>query len=138
MKMTIETKRKVMAMGNRLTAKFEGDRRAAFVKAWELVKKSEIEICVNGVTFANRQEVLKRLAKYEPAQIKTVLVPEPDNKFDKNAIAVKVGVNFGKGLFTIGYIPKTFTAVVNAIGSNLPALKVLSGDIFGARLALAV
>jgi hypothetical protein len=115
-----------------------GDKSAAFIKAWAIVKAGTIEIAVNGVSFGMRQEALRRLAKYEPAQIKTVLVPEPENKHDSEAIAVKVGINGGRGIYTIGYIPRTFTAVVKAIGANFPSLHVLTGDINGARLALAV
>ena len=133
-----EMKSKAMVMGNRLAPKMNGNRKAAFIQAWAIVKKSELEISVSGVTFGSRQTALKKLAKYQPSQIKTLLVPEPDNRFDKNAIAVKVGVQNGKGIFTIGYIPRTFTAVIKAIGANFPALKVLSGEIYGARLALAV
>jgi len=126
----------VFQIGNRLSKTM--DRRDAFIQAWQICKAGTIEIAVNGVTFENRQEALKRLATYKPEQIKAVLVPEPENKFDKNAIAVRVGVQNGKGLFTIGYIPKTFTKVVKAIGANFPTLKLLTGDIHGARLALAV
>jgi len=136
--MTREMKNKVMTLGNRLAPKMNGGRSAAFIKAWAIVKAGTIEIAVNGVSYGMRQEALRRLAKYEPAQIKTVLVPEPENKHDSEAIAVKVGINGGRGIYTIGYIPRTFTAVVKAIGANFPALHVLTGDINGARLALAV
>jgi len=136
--MTRETRRKVVTLANRLTPKMDGDKSAAFVKAWAIVKAGTIEITINGVSFGMRQEALRRLAKYEPAQIKTVLVPEPENKHDSEAIAVKVGINGGRGIYTIGYIPRTFTAIVKAIGANFPVLRVLTGDINGARLALAV
>jgi len=138
MKMTRETRRKVVTLANRLTPKMDRDKSAAFIKAWAIVKAGTIEITVNGVSFGRRQEALRRLAKYEPVQIKTVLVPEPENKHDSEAIAVKVGINGGRGIYTIGYIPRTFTAVVKAIGANFPVLRVLTGDINGARLALAV
>ena len=138
MKMTRETRRKVVTLANRLTPKMDRDKSAAFIKAWAIVKAGTIEITVNGVSFGRRQEALRRLAKYEPAQIKTVLVPEPENKHDSEAIAVKVGINGGRGIFTIGYIPRTYSAVIKATGANFPALHVLTGDINGARLALAV
>jgi len=138
MKVTSEMKSKIFSLANKLTATNGGDKSAAFIQAWAIVKAGTIEIAVNGVSFGMRQEALRRLAKYEPAQIKTVLVPEPENKHDSEAIAVKVGINGGRGIYTIGYIPRTFTAVVKAIGANYPVLRVLTGDINGARLALAV
>jgi len=145
MKMTSKTRSKVMSLGNRLTPKMDGDKSAAFTKAWAIVKAGGLELKVNGVTFGNRQEALKRLAAYCPEQIRAVLVPEPTNPKDSTAIAVRVGVQNGKGLFTVGYVPKEMTAVINAIGANLPAFRVVSGTwgvygktTYGARVALAV
>jgi len=145
MKMTNETRRKIVTLANRLTPRMDGDRSAAFCKAWEIVKRGSIEIAVNGVTFENRQEALRRLARYEPAQIKTVLIPEPNNPADSNAIAVMVGVQNGRGLYRLGYVPRSITAIVNAMDARQPALRVVSDSnsvyskrIFGARVALAV
>jgi hypothetical protein len=136
--MTREMKSKVMALGNKLTPRMDGDRATAFVQAWAICKAGSLEVAVKGTSFGNRQEALRRLAAYSPGQIKAVFVPEPENKFDPAAIAVRVGVQNGCGLFTIGYIPRSATAIVSAIGARLPVLKVLSGDIYGARLAVAV
>ena len=132
-----EMKSKVMALGNKLAAK-GNDRSAAFVRAWQIVKAGTLEIAVKGVTFGKRQEALRRLATYEPAQIMAVLVPEPTNPVDPAAIAVMVGVNGGKGLFRLGYVPRTMAPAVAAMRGQLPALRILDGDIRGARLALAV
>jgi hypothetical protein len=124
-----------------------GNRRDAFVKAWAIVKAGGLELAVKGVSFGNRQEALKRLAAYSPELVRTVLVPEPSNPVDPGAVAVMVGVNGGKGLFRLGYLPRTLAPVVAALGgaSGLPALRVVSGSwgwasktTFGARLALAV
>jgi hypothetical protein len=56
-----------------------------------------------------------------------------------------VGVQGGKGLFRLGYVPRNMTSVVTAIGGQLPALRVVSGTLgwaskttFGARIAMAV
>jgi hypothetical protein len=56
-----------------------------------------------------------------------------------------VGVQGGKGLFRLGYVPANLTAVVSVIGGQLPALRVVSGTwgysgkvTHGARVALAV
>jgi len=138
-----EMKSKVMSLGNRLTPKMDGDKSAAFCKAWAIVKAGGLELKVNGVTFGNRQEALKRLAAYNPDQIRAVLVPEPTNPKDPAAIAVMVGIQNGRGLFKIGYVPANVTAIVTAIGGQLPALRVVSGTwgvfnktTFGARVAL--
>ena len=86
-----ELKSKVVSLGNRLAPRMGGDRSAAFIKAWALVKAGSLEIAVKGTSFGNRQEALKRLSAYDPAQIKA-LVPEADNPADTAAIAVLVGV----------------------------------------------
>ncbi|MCL2007404.1 MAG: hypothetical protein FWG77_04900 [Treponema sp.] len=95
-------------------------------------------MAVRGVSFGNRQEALRRLATYNPGQIKAVLVPEPTNPVDPAAIAVMVGVNNGRGLYRLGYVPRTLTPVVNAMRGQFLVLQVLEGEIRGARLALAV
>jgi hypothetical protein len=138
-----ETKSKVMALGNRLSSRM--GRHDAFVRAWAIVKAGGLEIAVKGTSFSNRQSALKRLAAYAPDQIKAVLVPEPANPQDSNAVAVMVGVQGGKGLFKLGYVPASLARVVTAIGRQLPALRVVSGTwgracktTYGARVALAV
>jgi hypothetical protein len=140
-----EMKSKVMALGNRLAPLMDGNRTGAFLRAWAIVKAGGLEIAVKGVTFGNRQEALKRLAAYAPNQIKAVLVPEPSNPQDGNAVAVMVGVQNGHGLYCMGYIPREMTAAVSAIGGRLPALRVVSGTrgcvcktTYRARVALAV
>ena len=131
----------VFQIGNRLSKTM--DRRDAFIQAWAICKKGGLELAVKGVTFGNRQEALKRLAAYNPDQIRAVLVPEPTNPKDPAAIAVMVGIQNGRGLFKIGYVPANVTAIVTAIGGQLPALRVVSGTwgvynktTFGARVVL--
>jgi hypothetical protein len=72
-----ELKSKVVTLGNKLAPRM-GDRRAAFVEAWAIVKAGGLELAVRGGSFGNRQEALLRLAAYNPA-----------------AVAVMVGVNGG-------------------------------------------
>jgi hypothetical protein len=126
-----------------------GDRRAAFVQAWIIVKTGGLELAVKGVSFGNRQEALRRLASYNPADVRAILVPEPSNPADPAAVAVMVGVQNGKGLFLLGYVPRDLCPVVDALRGNrslqFPALRVVSGTwgwsgktTFGARVALAV
>jgi len=140
-----EMKSKVMNMGNRLAPRMGGDRRAAFVKAWAICKAGGLELAVKGVSFGNRQEALKRLTAYAPDQVRAVLVPEPMNPVDHTAVAVMVGVQNGRGLYRLGYVPRDMAAVVTAMGVKLPALRVVSGTrrwagktTYGARVALGM
>jgi hypothetical protein len=140
-----ELKSKVMTLGNKLAPRMGGDRHDAFVQAWAIVKAGGLEVAVRGVSFGTRQEALKRLAGYAPEQVRTVLVPEPENPADPAAVAVMVGVQGGRGLYRLGYLPRNLAPVAAALGSQLPALRVVSGTwgwahktTFGARLALAV
>jgi hypothetical protein len=140
-----ELKSKVMTLGNKLAPRMGGDRRAALVQAWIIVKAGGLELAVRGTSFGTRQEALKRLAAYAPDQVRAVLVPEPTNPVDPAAVAVLVGVQGGKGLYRLGYVPRNMAPVVAALGGQLPALRVVSGTwgwanktTFGARLALAV
>jgi hypothetical protein len=127
-----EMKSKVVTLANRLAPLMDGNRTGAFLRAWAIVKAGGLEIAVKGTSFQNRQSALKRLAAYAPEQIRAVLVPEPTNPQDGNAIAVMCGVQGGKGLFHLGYVPANLTQVVTAIGRQLPVLRVVSGT-WGAR-----
>jgi len=140
-----EMKSKVVVLGNRLTSRMSGDRKAAFKKAWAICKAGGLELAVKGTSFGTRQEALKRLAAYKPDQIRAVLVSEPENPSDHAAVAVMVGVQNGRGLYRLGYVPRNMAAVVTAMGVKLPALRVVSGSwgftgrtTYGARIALAV
>jgi hypothetical protein len=106
-----ELKAKVMTLGNKLAPRMGGDRHAAFVEAWAIVKAGGLEVAVKGVSFGNRQEVLRRLATYAPNQVRAVLVPEPSNPADPAAVAVMVGVQGGRGLYRLGYVPRNMAPV---------------------------
>jgi len=125
----------VFQIGNRLSKTMP--RKDAFVQAWEIVRKGAVTFPVKGVMAGNRQQALSRLASYAPDQIRAFLMPEPENKFDRNAIAVMVGVQYGKKYYKLGYIPASETAKAAAIRGKA-SIRVLSGDINGARLTLAV
>jgi hypothetical protein len=112
-----ELKSKVMSLGNRLAPRMDGNKSAAFVKAWAICKAGGLELAVKGTSFGNRQEALKRLARYSQDQVRAFLVPEPENPVDKNAIAVMCGIQNGKGLFKLGYVPRDMAAVVTALGA---------------------
>jgi hypothetical protein len=133
----------VCRIANRISR--DVSRHDAFVQAWAIVKAGGLEVAVRGVSFGNRQEALRRLAGYAPEQVRAVLVPEPENPADPAAVAVLVGVNGGKGLFRLGYVPRTLAPVMAALGGQLPALRVVSSPwgwahktTYGVRLALAV
>jgi hypothetical protein len=134
-----ELKSKVMTLGNKLAPRMGGDRKAAFVEAWAIVKAGGLELAVRGVSFGNRQEALRRLAAYNPAQVRAVLVPEPSNPRDPAAVAVMVGVNGGRGLYRLGYVPRTLAPVVAVLRVQLPRLRLVEGEHSrGARVSLAV
>jgi hypothetical protein len=70
--------------------------------------------------------------------VRAVLVPEPENQADPAAVAVMVGVQGGRGLYRLGYIPREQAGIAAALQGKLPALRLLDGDIRGARVRLAV
>jgi hypothetical protein len=133
-----ELKSKVVTLGNKLAPRMGGDRKAAFAQAWAIVKAGGLELAVKGVTFGTRQEALRRLAAYNPADVRAVLVPEPANPVDPGALAVMVGVQGGKGLYRLGYVPRTMAPVVAVLVGRLPRLRLVEGTTRGARLALVV
>jgi hypothetical protein len=134
-----ELKSKVMTLGNRLALRMGGDRRAAFVEAWAIVKNGGLELAVKGVSFGNRQEAFRRLARYNPAAIRAVLVPEPSNPADPQAVAVMVGVQNGRGFYRLDYVPRNMAPAVAVLGGQLPRLRLVEGEYSrGARVALAV
>ena len=129
-----EIKSKVMALGNRLAKTME--RRDAFIQAWAVVKAGGLELAVKGVSVGNRQEALRRLAAYDPSQVRVWAAPEPENPVDPAAVAVMVMVQGGRGCFRLGYLPKEQTALASVF--RAASIRVLDGDIRGARLTLAV
>jgi hypothetical protein len=131
-----ELKSKVMILGNKLAPSM-GDRRAAFVEAWVIVKAGGLELAVKGVSFGNRQEALRRLAAYSPAQVRAFIVPEPSNPADPAALKIMAGVRGGKGLYCMGYIPREAVPVVAAL-RTLPAVRVVGDTVKGIRLRFAV
>jgi hypothetical protein len=85
------------------------------------------------VSFGSRQEALRRLAAYSPDLVRAVLVPDPA------AVAVMVGVQGGRGLYRLGYGPRTLAPVAAALREQLPRLRLVGGEHSrGARLALAI
>ena len=133
-----ELNRKAMVLGNKLAPRMGGDRKAAFAEAWIIVKAGGLTLPVRGVSFGNRPVALSRLAKYDSRAIKAVAVPEPANTYDPHAVAVMVGINGGRGLYKIGYVPAAMTAAVSVLARQLPHLGVVEGATRGARISLGI
>ena len=129
-----EMKSKVMSLGNRLAVRM--NRKEAFVQAWAIVKGSGLELPVKGVSFGRGQEALRRLARYNAADVWAFIVPEQGNVADNKAAAVFVGVQNGRGLFCIGYLPREYAPA--AVSLKATGLRVIGDEVRGARLRLAV
>jgi hypothetical protein len=133
----------VCRIANRISR--DVSRHDAFIQAWAIVKAGGLTLQVRGVSFGNRQEALRLLAAYAPDRVRAFIVPEPENPADPAALAVMVGVQGGKGLYRLGYVPRTLVPVAAALGGRPAAVRVVSGEwgrahktTFGARIALAV
>lgn len=94
---------------------------------------------VAGVTYDNRQAALERCRTNMAARIE----PEPENAFDKNALAVKVATSEGV-VEHVGYVPKDLAAVIapRIQGENIPCeiLEITGGFIKfdGSRASLGL
>jgi hypothetical protein len=131
-----EMKKRVFEVGNRLSA--DMSRTAAFGKAWALVKAQAVTVSVRGVTFGSRQIALRRLARYPAQQVRAFLMPEPENTYDPDAIAVMVGVNGGRGYYKLGYVPASEAKAVNALGRRIVNVAVKQGTTCGAAVTVRV
>jgi len=126
---------KVCGIANRIPRSVS--RKEAFSRAWAIARNGGLEVAVAGTSYGTRQEALGRLAGYDPKSVIALLVPEPDNAHDPDAIAVKVMVNGGKGIYTLGYVPRTETATARAFLGRTPELRLVGGETIGARIRLA-
>lgn len=127
---------RVCSIANRLAGDM-GSRSAAFVRAWAIVKAGAVEMPVKGTSYGSRQEAIRRLAGYDPARVYAVLVPERNNPVDPHAVAVMVAVQGGRGFYRLGYVPRQQTAIARAMCNSRPGLRVIVGNINGARIRLA-
>jgi hypothetical protein len=90
-----------------------------------------------GTSFGRRPEALARLASYAPSQVRAFIVPEPENPVDPKALKIMAGVQGGRGLFCMGYIPREGIPVVAAL-RTLPTVRVTGDTVKGLRLRFAV
>lgn len=79
-----------------------------------------LNIRVAGVTYENRQSIIAGLLLTDPARI----VPEPENPYDPNALAVHVA-HEGK-VSHVGYIPRDMAAQI---------APVIDGESFDCTIA---
>lgn len=136
MKSELKAKAKAMAIGNRLAA--HTGRSEAFRRAWKIAKAGGVELSVKGTSFNNRPEALRRLSKYSPGQVRAFIAPEKNNPADDRACAVYVGVNNGKGIFKIGYLPREYAPMAKS-AKGAARLRVIGGGYGrGAAVRLAV
>ena len=129
------SKQSVCRIANRISRSMS--RSEAFKTAWKIAKNGGYEVKVAGVSFYNRQEALRRLAQYDSKDVHVFLVPEFDNPYDSNAIAVQVLVNGCKNVYRLGYVPRTETTIAKAFLGKEPELTIIDGDIKGAKIKIA-
>jgi hypothetical protein len=69
----------------------------------EYINEIMCEVKIVGVSFNNRQEILRQICSIPYEEQMITIEPEPENAFDEDAIVVKC--QYG----TIGYIPRELT-----------------------------
>ena len=105
------------------------------------------EFGIAGVTFNGRQELLEKLwlEAYESGDRRMVeLVPEPENKYDANAVRIDVNMNGIKK--DIGYVPKDINQNVLALLKDdrikyarlIKVGKVPDKNIFGGTISYEI
>jgi hypothetical protein len=130
-----ESASKVCKIGNRLSRTMI--RKDAFIQSWAIVKAGGLEVRAAGVSFGRRPEALDRLTRYAPSQVRACIVPEPENKADPHALRIMAGVQNGRGLFCVGYVPRQSVPVVSVL-HTLPSVRVGGDDVKGLRLRFTV
>lgn len=106
-------RRKLMQIANRLVGRGY-IRSCAMATAWKLIRCRSVSTRVTGTSFDGRQNVLELLAKYHPELISVKLIREPQNPYDRNAVAVVAEVR-GKVKAKLGYLSQAVAAVVAAM-----------------------
>lgn len=111
-----------------------------------------MEIGVAGVTFEGRQDLLAELHALQTkgAEIWGVLIREPENQYDSNAIQVRAGGPV-RSWPCIGYVPKALAAKLAPIMdaaetvrvTRVTAVRIMRGEkgyqnIYGARIDVEI
>lgn len=76
---------------------------------------------VAGVTYENRQHYLKQLSGDEAVRI----VPEPDNPFDPNALAVHIALKSGE-IAHCGFVPRDLAKEIAPLLDGEPIMVRIS------------
>ena len=83
--------------------------------------KMKRQFFIAGVQFRPRHEINAAVREMKVGDL-LVLAPEPDNKFDPNAVKILAGDGTGNGAF-LGYVPKKFSSEVSAmLGIGAPII----------------
>ncbi len=115
----INTVRKAVAtMANQLH-KLGYSLSQAFKTAWKRVKYS-MKCRVAGVTYEKRQQLLQFIAGRKHEDLTVYLKRDRANTFDKNAVAVVIGIS-NVGYAHIGYLPADIFLYIEPLVFNAPA-----------------
>lgn len=136
-------RRTVATMANQLH-KLGYSLSQAFRTAWKRVKES-MTCRVSGVTYENRQQLLKFIASQKEDDLTVYLRRDRANVHDRYAVAVVVGIK-GVGYAHIGYLAKGLAQSMAAVidkGMEFRAdVKIIGGysykETLGALVNIAV
>lgn len=138
-----DIRKAVAAMANQLH-KLGYTLSNAFKTAWRRVKES-MTSKVSGVTYENRQELLRFISNQDKGSLTVYLKRDRANEYDKYAVAVVVEIK-GIGYAHIGYLAKglaqSFYKVIDG-GISLKAdIKVTGGygykETYGALVEIKI
>lgn len=100
-------RRVIFQMANRLHYQGGLSRSAALTVAWNLARAKQPEYTkVRGVTFGDRQHVLKKLARRGLADISARFQREPENPADASAVRVILVHEPSGRTYHIGYLSR--------------------------------
>lgn len=125
----MNTRTQVMTIANRLSPVLK-DRGEAMRRAWAFVKAGSIVTKAVGVTFGNRQEVLRKLEQNVLEDTSYRLVREPSNPYDRNAIAVD-GLLWGRRVGQVGHLPREVAAILAPLMDAGMAAEAVQYAIYG-------
>lgn len=102
----------------------------AFKRAWKTAKGTAIKAA--GVTYENRQDILKYLTQFRPDHLTVTLERENHNTYDQNSICIVVHIPYLKKKAKIGYVPKAYNAeIARLLDQGMPVRARLMGIIGG-------
>ena len=119
----------VMYIANRLARQL-GNRGEAMRRAWALVKSGTVEVKAVGVTFGNCQQVLRHLESHPVEDTGYMLVREPDNAYDTNAVRVD-GLVWGRCAGKVGHVPRETAAMLAPLMDSGIGARVVRFNLYG-------